>query len=210
MPYASDISQASRNYISKPGDRYPWSTAMTRRTSRAPKTHSTAKRRKRKQLANKIRKTLSIKKVPPNPRDLREQALGLMKKGASQAAAAKSVGITAQRLARYRRASTNSKRKGLKWIIKDNRPAEMYLAENGRVSQIAVPHRTKSAVGHYWNDVNEFLVDNNPAHLQRYVGHSIRDIKGKKHVYETDPNTLRMLDAMGELNFITVYVNTAQ
>jgi hypothetical protein len=86
----------------------------------------------------------------------------------------------------------------------------MYIASNGRVTVVAVPNRAKSAIGRYWNAVNEFLIENDPAHLRPYVGHSIRDINRKKYFFETGPNTLRMLDAIGELNFVTVYANTAQ
>lgn len=149
------------------------------------------------------------KKVPANPNDAREMALALMKKGVSQSAAAKSAGISTQRLARYRRATTSSRIKGRKWVIKDRRPAEMYFASGGKILPIAVPYRGKSAVGRYWNAVNEFLVSNDPKSLGPYAGHAIRDINGKKYVFETDPNALRMLDAIGEINFVQIYANKA-
>ena len=155
------------------------------------------------------RKEAASKKAPPNPNDPREKALALMKKGVSQAAAAKSVGIRAQRLARYRRATTTSKIKDRKWIIRDHRPAEMYIVSNGKVIPIVISYRGKSAIGHYWNAVNEFLTENDSKFLAPHAGRAIRDISGKKYIFETGPNTLRMLDSIGELNFIQIYANVA-
>jgi hypothetical protein len=175
---------------------------------------------KRSGKKHKTRHSKPFAKVSPtrrhlrrNPADLNnplEKALSLIKQGVSQAAAAKIHGVTEQRLARYRRATTTSKRQGRKWVIIDRRPAEMYIAENGKVSAIAVPYRNKGLIGRYWNALNEFLAENDVAPLKPYAGRSIRDIKGKKHFFETGPNTLRMLDAIGELSFVTIYANTAK
>lgn len=156
------------------------------------------------------RKRTVGKRVPPNPNDPREKALALMKKGVSQSAAAKSQGITRHRLARYRRATTSSKIKDRKWFIKDHRPAEMYIASGGKSCPAAVPYHTKSTVGRFWNGVNDFLTKNDRKYLDPFVGRIIRDINGKKHLLETDPNTLRMMDAIGELNFVEIYSNVAK
>ena len=160
------------------------------------RTPSARKGKARTKPKTVIRKGAASKNVPPNPNDPREKALALMKIGVSQTAAAKSVGIGTQRLARYRRATTSSKIKGRKWVIKDRRPAEMYIASGGKIFAVAVSYRTKSAVGRYWNGVNEFLTENDPKFLAPYAGQYIRDISGKKYILETGPNTLRMLDAM--------------
>lgn len=152
-----------------------------------------------------VRKVVSGKQAPPNLNDPREKALALMKKGVSQAAAARVAGISTQRLARYRRATTSSKIKGRKWVIKDRRPSEMFIASDGKIFTIAVPFRGKSAIGRYWNAVNEFLIENDRKLLSPFAGRIIRDVNGKKLVLETEPNNLRMMDAIGELNFINIY-----
>jgi len=185
---------------------------MKRRKPKKPSAKRPYKGRK-PHLASKHRKATRKgapgKKTPPSPNDPRERALVLMKGGVSQTAAAKSVGISTQRLAHYRRATTTSKIKGKKWAIRDHRPAEMYIASNGKVFPIAVPNRGKSGVGHYWNAINEFLTSNDTTHLNPLSGKVIRDIRGKKYLLEVGPNTLRMLDAIGELNFVRIYANVA-
>lgn len=158
----------------------------------------------------KRRKGKPGKNTVANATDPREIALSLMKKGLSQSAAAKSAGVSTQRLARYRKATTSSRKKGRKWVIADQRPSTMYLASAGKIVIVAVPSKYKSAVGRYWNAVNEFLTDNDPKYLRPYAGHSIRDIDRKKYIFETGPNTLRMLDSIGELDFIQIYANTAR
>jgi hypothetical protein len=185
---------------------------MKRRIPKKPPAKRPHKGRKHYSLPNPnkvTRKAAPGKKTPPSPNDPRERALVLMKGGVSQAAAAKSVGISTQRLARYRRATTTSKIKGRKWVIRDHRPAEMYIVTNGKVIPIAVPYRGKSAIGHYWNAVNEFLTDNDISHLESFAGRAIRDINRKKYIFEVGPNTLRMLDAIGELNFVQIYASVA-
>lgn len=147
--------------------------------------------------------------LPANPNSALERALDAMKGGFSQSAAAKSVGISSHRLARYRKKNTWSRRKQGLWIIRDRRPAEMQFASQGKQYSIAVPNRSKGAVGRYWNAINRFLDENKTKWLEPYSGRSIRDIYGKKHVFETDPNTLRMMDAIGDLQFLEIYANTA-
>jgi hypothetical protein len=185
---------------------------MASRKSKKSAPKRPTKARKAKARANPIkavRKGAASKKSPPDPNDRREGALALMKKGVSQAAAAKSAGISPQRLARYRRATTSSKIRGRKWLITDHRPAEMYIASGGKLYPVTVPHRAKSAIGRYWNAVNEFSMSNDTSYLAPFSGRAIRDINGNKYVFETGPNTLRMLDAIGELNFTQIYANVA-
>jgi hypothetical protein len=187
--------------------------AMKSRKSRKSSSKHSIKKRKAKSSKTLTKGSANgrrLKRTPADPNNPLEKALTLIKQGVSQAGAAKIQGVTEQRLARYRKATTTSKRKDRKWVIIDRRPAEMYIAENGKLSIIAVPNHAKSTIGRYWNGVNKFLTDNDPAHLQPYVGHSVRDSNRKKHFFETGPNTLRMLDSMGELSFVTVYANTAR
>jgi len=146
----------------------------------------------------------------PNPNDPREKALQLMKAGASQKTASKHTGVSTESLRRYLKENTTSKLQGRKWLIKDRRPAEMWIASNGRIYAIAVRYRNKSVVGEYWNAVNQFLITNDPSHLEPFQDKGIRDAEGKYHPWETGPNTLRKLDGIGELNFVEIYSQTAQ
>jgi hypothetical protein len=186
---------------------------MKSRKSRKSNTKRPTKKRKAKSakpLTNGPANRRRLKRTPADPNNPLEKALTLIKQGVSQAGAAKNQGVTEQRLARYRKATTTSKRKNRKWVIIDRRPSKMYFAEDGKVSTIAIPYRNKGLIGRYWNAVNEFLAENDVGPLKPYAGQSIRDVNGKKHFFETGPNNLRTLDAIGELNFVSVYANTAK
>lgn len=147
--------------------------------------------------------------LPADASNPAEKALTLMKGGVSQADAAKAVGISSQRLARYRAKNTRSVKKDGKWFIRDRRPAEMHIASKAKQFPIAVPYRSKSTIGLYWNAVNRFLTSNSVKELRSFDGRIVRDILGKRFILETDPNTLRMMDAIGELNFLEIYAQTA-
>ena len=77
--------------------------------------------------------------------------------------------------------------------------------EDGTVSPAAA-----SDIGRHWNAVNRFLDTNNPSFLQSFDGMGMRDVGGKFHPYETRPNVLRKLDAIGELSFIDIYADVAK
>jgi len=138
-----------------------------------------------------------------------ERALTRMKNGETQRSAAASESVTVEQLRRYVKENTRAKLRGRKWIILDRRPINMLIASRGILIAIAVPYRSKSLVGKYWNAVNKFLVTNNISHLRPFRDVGVRDANGKRHVFETDPNILRRLDSVGELSFHTLYKNTA-
>jgi hypothetical protein len=47
--------------------------------------------------------------------------------------------------------------------------------------------------------VRQFLQTNDPKYLTKFKGLSVRDVRGKIHTFETDPNTLyRLSSASGE------------
>src|SRR6185312_8596252 len=158
---------------------------MKSRNSKRSLTKRGASKRKRKA------KIGTRTHLPADPNDRREKALELMKEGVSQEEAARTVGISAKTLARYRKKYTTSKLRHRKWNILDRRPANMLIASRGIVFAIAVPYRSKTLVGKYWSAVNKFLVTNNISHLRPFRDVGVRDTSGKRHVFETDPNALR-------------------
>jgi len=46
---------------------------------------------------------------------------------------------------------------------------------------------------------------NDAAHLKPFISKSATDIKGNKHIFETNPNTLYRLSASGTESFEQVY-----
>jgi hypothetical protein len=145
----------------------------------------------------------------PDPGDPRERALKLMKAGATQKAAAKSAGVSVEKLRRYMKENTSAKRQGRTWTIIDRRPVMMVIASQGQIRWIGVRKKAASKIGHYWNEVNKFLETNDVSHLKPFENRGVRDANRKYHPWETSPNTLRKLDSIGELSFIDIYRNTA-
>jgi hypothetical protein len=136
-----------------------------------------------------------------------EKALGAMRKGASQAAAARSAGVTVERLRRHRLLNTASQKEGGRWIIFDSREAKFWMATEGRMTSVTVPNDEGSAISAHWHAVDKFLHSNNDEHLHPFEGEGVYDVRGRFHQFETRPNVLRKLEAVGELSFIEIYAD---
>jgi hypothetical protein len=139
-----------------------------------------------------------------------EKALKLLKQGATQKQAAKSVGVSAETLRRFQKQNTTSRREGRRWVISDTRPITILMATRGILSDVTVPHDAASDIGRHWVAINKFLETNDPSHLETYIGFGLRDIQGRFHPFETRPNVLRKLDSIGELSFVDIYRQTVQ
>ena len=82
----------------------------------------------------------------------------------------------------------------------------MPLYTDGKeIAVIVSNRRAASAISFYMTSVREFLNTNDPGYLGMFVGKTVTDIEGKKHVFETDPNTLYRLAATGADPFEHVY-----
>jgi len=147
---------------------------------------------------------------PVNRNDPREQALRLMRQGASQAQAARTAGVTVEQLRRYREINTTSVRQGRSWIIFDTRPQTFWIATDGRMKAVTLANDDGSAVGRYWAAVSEFLATNDIGYLQRVTDEGVRDINGRFWRFELRPNVLRKLDSIGELQFTEIYADVAK
>ena len=139
-----------------------------------------------------------------------EQALKLMRHGATQRDAARHVGISTERLRRFVAENTETKREGRRWIIFDKRPVPVLMATRGKMRDVTVTHDASSDIGRHWAAINRFLETNDVSYLSPFVGLGLRDTKGGFHPFETRPNVLRKLDSAGELSFIDIYRQTAQ
>jgi hypothetical protein len=139
-----------------------------------------------------------------------EQALKRIKQGATQRQAAREAGVSAERLRRFQKQNTTSRREGRRWIIVDTRPVTMVMATRGRMRDVTVSHDAGSDIGRHWDAINKFLESNDPAHLEAFVGLGLRDNQGRFHPFETRPNVLRKLDSVGELSFVDIYRQTVQ
>jgi hypothetical protein len=138
-----------------------------------------------------------------------EKALTRMLRGESQKAAARAEGVSAEKLRAYQNLNTASRREGRKWVISDLRPQAFWMVTRGKPRPVTLARYLGTKLSAHLQAVNKFLDSNNRAYLQPFVGKGVRDVNGRFHPFETDPNTLRRLDSIGELHFLEIYADVA-
>jgi hypothetical protein len=67
-----------------------------------------------------------------------------MKDGLSQREAARQVGVSPERLRRFQKLNTTSRKEGRRWIISDTRPVSVVMATRGKMRDVTVPHGVTS------------------------------------------------------------------
>ncbi len=155
-------------------------------------------------------RAVELPKPPQGPIDHGmpvEKALAHMRRGLSQSAAAKLSGVSVEALRRHRLLHTQSKRNGLEWVIYDLRPQPFWLASLGGFISVTLTNDEGSQISAYWRAADKFLGDNDPEHLFPFEGDGVYDVLGRYHPYETRPNVLRKMEAVGDLNFIEIYAD---
>ena len=159
----------------------------------------------KRRLANAARRGLSrsqarghakageepIRPLRPVDRERLGNALKAYRQSGRQIDAARSVGISAERLRRYLRENVTIKRRGRTLVIDDNRAREMTIISTGQVVKAILPDFDAASVnGEYLSTVQAFLLSNEPSPLRKFEGRSVTDTAGKSHPFETDPNTM--------------------
>jgi hypothetical protein len=134
-----------------------------------------------------------------------EQGLKLMRGGVSQKAAAKAAGVSVEKLRLHRELNTASRFVDGKWDIFDTRPQAFRIASEGEVISVTLPNDDGSTVSAYWRAVDAFILSNDEEVLHPFEGEGVFDVRSRFHQFETRPNVLRKLEAMGDLNFIDIY-----
>lgn len=134
-----------------------------------------------------------------------ERALRLMRKHGTQATAAREAGVSPERLRRFLRENVLASRKGREWSFTDNRLREMASFTDGRAVQLKLSGFDPASLnGEYLEAVERFLATNDYSFIEPFVGKSVRDAKGKSHLFETDPNQLYQLTS-GDEPFEQIY-----
>lgn len=119
---------------------------------------------------------------------------------------AKELGTSRERLVRELKATGAARKKGLKWIVRDDLPRQMLLFSGGKEITITVANRkTASIVGFYSSQVGQFRRTNDPRWLSLFEGKTVTDINGQKYPFEVDPNKIYKLSATGMESFEFVY-----
>jgi hypothetical protein len=136
-----------------------------------------------------------------------EEGLKAMRAGKGLDPAAKAAGVAPERLRAYIRQTGVVEKRGRRWqVVHDQRPRQVQLYSGGQVVITTVPGYDPAAlVGGYMAAVKEFLNTNDPSVLQRFVGESVVDVRGRRHVFETRPNVLYRLALSGGESYEQVY-----
>jgi hypothetical protein len=165
---------------------------------------------KSRSAARGHRRAADVADAQPTPIDRQsplEKALARMRRGESQAAAAEALNVSVEQLRRHRLLNTESKFHRGKWAITDARPQGFWIASEKKLISVSLPNEEGSAVSAYWRAVDSFLYSNDDEHLHAFEGEGVFDVRSRFHQFETRPNVLRKLEAVGELNFIEIYAD---
>jgi outer membrane lipoprotein-sorting protein len=114
--------------------------------------------------------------------------------------------VSPERLRNQVKAKGAIRKKGNRWTIIKKLPRTMLIYSNGEALPITLDKLSQaSKVGRYMSAVSKFIRTNNPSGLTKFSKKYTEDIKGKKYVFETNPNTLYRLVSSGMETFEQVY-----
>jgi hypothetical protein len=135
-----------------------------------------------------------------------EKGVQLIKSGSSLTETAKQLHVAPERLRNYLAASGVAKKVGSRWRIgPDDRARQMLVFSENRAHKVRVEPDAASQIGAYMNDVGSYLNSNNPKFVKPWMGKHFTDVKGRKHPFETDLNTLYRLNQAGRNSFDEIY-----
>ncbi|MCW4463108.1 hypothetical protein OK349_15445 [Sphingomonas sp. BT-65] len=138
--------------------------------------------------------------------DRLEAALRNYRRSGSQAVAAREVGVSPERLRRFLRENVSIEGHGRSRRIIDRRHRVMWVISGGEIRErLLLDFEQASLNGTYLNAVKAFLLRNDIDLLVPFVGQFVIDAKGKRHVFETNPNMLYRLAAAGNEVFHDIY-----
>jgi hypothetical protein len=130
-------------------------------------------------------------------RDARlQQGLRALRKGDTLADAARSSGLSSERLRKYITDRNIGRKHNGKWTLIQRRLRwEWAIFTEGTMIFIIVRDPAMSSlIGSYLNAVRQFLNTNDASLLKRYRDAFVKDAMGRKYRLETNPNTLYRLD----------------
>lgn len=135
-----------------------------------------------------------------------EAALRILRaKGSAQQAAAEAK-VSPERFRRFLQEEAIANRHKRSWIITDNRVRTIKaITTNGDVELGVRGFDAASVAYRHRLAVKQFLETNDASLLLPFAHASVRDVNGKTHLLETQPNPLYRLAAMGGDGFEDVY-----
>jgi hypothetical protein len=135
-----------------------------------------------------------------------EEGIKLIQRKQPLSSAAKSIHVTPERLRNYLVGHGIGEKKSGRWTINDLRQREILIYSNGKELTIKVSgYEPARLIGEYMNAVGRFLETNDPSFLEPFKNQWVTDAKGKRHNFETRPNTLYRLHSTSDQPFESVY-----
>jgi len=136
-----------------------------------------------------------------------EAGLKLIRAGTPLTQAAPTIGVSQERLRRYAvQTGVVEKQRGRWTVVQDDRVRVMPIFSAGRSITVTIAGYEQAArAGRYMAAVGAFRDSNDPSYLAPFVGEFVTDVQGKRHVFETRPNTLYRLAIGGDDPFEQIY-----
>lgn len=148
----------------------------------------------------------NIKKPRPINEDALQISLKALRSGKTLAEAAKEIRVSPERLRNQAKARGAIRKKGRRWIVKNDLPRQMLIYTDGEARSITIGQfHDASKLGRYMAGVKRFLRSNDPDHLKPFIGQSVKDNREKIYIFETDPNALYRIAASGSESFEQIY-----
>lgn len=136
-----------------------------------------------------------------------EAGIKRMRAGTPLTRAAPQIGVSRERLRRYAvQTGVVEKQRGRWTVIRDNRVRDVPIYSAGRSITVRIAGYEQSALaGRYMAAVRAFLDSNDPSYLDPFVGEEVTDVRGKRHTFETRPNTVYRLTLENDEPFEQIY-----
>lgn len=138
--------------------------------------------------------------------DKEAAALRAFRETGSATRAARVAHISPERFRRLLHAEHIAERHGGKWTLTDRLIRETDIISGGRRYNVLVRgFEPASLINQHKAAVSRFLAFPDVSLLAPFEGESVTDVAGRKHVFETRPNTLLRLMTTGGETFEVVY-----
>jgi hypothetical protein len=200
-----------------------------KRIARGPKRrHSGSRARARAKTRTKVGPKVARKrsaarkrrtpKLPGSPQTLRrlgadprtEAAVLEMNRGRSLTAAARDLGLSRKQLQHYVTGRRLARRKGQRWVSKDNRLRRVPVMTRGHFRVLTVRgYEPARLVGEHHQAAGEFVRTNDLKLIKPFRGRTVQAVNGRQYVLETDPNALHRIAAMDSPPFHEIYEITS-
>lgn len=200
------MARRKRKGLKKRKDRHRPSSLRKNQRKRRKVAHPAARRRTAVTVQRRSKRGQQRPKL-----DARlEFAVLEMNRGRSLTAVARSLGFSAKALQELLGRNRLLKRRGKRWVTKDNRLRRIEVMTGGRLRVLTVRGYKKARlIGEHHHAVGQFVRTNAVEILKRFRGRTVQAANGRRYVLETDPNALHRIAAMDSPPFHEIYEITS-